>query len=293
MAAIAGLLVTGVGGLNTAALAGTGGHADQLAAAPPAADRPAADRPADARPGLRSAGGPIVAFRVDVSHYPKVGVVVTVPGGQQRTRPAQFRRPDRSPVRLAGRPPAFGPQHAAGAGPGHCPGPARRREEQAAAARFLVACPMVRRPPWWTRPRRVRWPTASPVTPPPPWPDWPDFCPGRWARRPGWLRHFPRFRRRPGPAHGGTGRRVAVATGRGHGGPLPRAARGQRYRTLCPRRHAARRSFAMTLWPRSAGAGPSGCGRRSSGLARSAGSSVTSASSTTCALPIPIRCPGG
>src|ERR1700729_520870 len=68
MAAIAGLLITGVCGLSTVARAGTGGH-------------PA--RTADARPGLRSAGGPIVAFRIDVSHYPQVGVVVTVPGGQQ------------------------------------------------------------------------------------------------------------------------------------------------------------------------------------------------------------------
>jgi 1,2-diacylglycerol 3-beta-glucosyltransferase len=126
MAAIAGLLVAGVCGLNTVAMAGTGGRAAQ---------------PADAQPGFRSAGGPIVAFRIDVSHYPQVGVVVTVPGAPQGLMWRNF-------VVLTGAQPASPGVHQLSArniqlvlAPDTALAPARWRQEQAAAARFLVGLP--------------------------------------------------------------------------------------------------------------------------------------------------------
>ena len=293
MAAIAGLLVTGVGGLNTAALAGTGGHADQPAAAPPAAATPAADRPADARPGLRSAGGPIVAFRIDVSHYPKVGVVVTVPGGQQGLTRRNF-------VVLTGAQSASPGVRQLSArniqlvlAPDTALVPARRREEQAAAARFLVGLPdgaqtavVDPAPPGALAHGLTRDATASVA-------GLAGLLPGTLgpaARLAAALSAFSpgaRVRRTavlviasPSSLAAATAarfRRQLVASGTASMSSTPRSAE------IVP----------MTLWPRSAGAGPSGCGRLLSGLARSAGSSVTSASSTTCALPIPIRCPGG
>jgi cellulose synthase/poly-beta-1,6-N-acetylglucosamine synthase-like glycosyltransferase len=126
MAAIAGLVVAGVCGLNTVAMAGTGGHGA---------------RPADAQPGLRSAGGPIVAFRIDVSHYPRVGVVVTVPDAQQGLTRRNF-------VVLTGAQSASPSVRQLSArniqlvlAPDTALAPARWREEQAAAARFLVGLP--------------------------------------------------------------------------------------------------------------------------------------------------------
>jgi hypothetical protein len=125
-AAIAGFLVTGVCGLSAVAMAGTGGH-------------PAG--PADARPGLRSAGGPIVAFRIDVSHYPQVGVVVTVPDAQQGLMRRKF-------VVLTGvQSTSPGVRQLSARNiqlvlaPDTALAPARWREEQAAAARFLVGLP--------------------------------------------------------------------------------------------------------------------------------------------------------
>jgi hypothetical protein len=126
MAAIAGLVVAGVCGLNTVAMAGTGGHGA---------------RSADAQPGLRSAGGPIVAFRIDVSHYPQVGVVVTVPDAQQGLTRRNF-------VVLTGAQSASPSVRQLSArniqlvlAPDTALAPARWREEQAAAARFLVGLP--------------------------------------------------------------------------------------------------------------------------------------------------------
>ncbi len=50
----------------------------------------AAPLPRTARPGDRPARGAVVAFRVDVSRYPRVAMVVTVPGPQQALRRNDF-----------------------------------------------------------------------------------------------------------------------------------------------------------------------------------------------------------
>ena len=75
MTAMAGLLVGDAYVVNTAALAATGAPA-----APGVA----------ARSGLRPAAGPVLVFRVDVSRYPQVGVVVTVPDSQERLTSSEF-----------------------------------------------------------------------------------------------------------------------------------------------------------------------------------------------------------
>ena len=73
--ALAGLLMAGAYAVNTAAVAATGAQAAHGVRA---------------RSGLRSAGGPILVFRVDVSRYPQVGVVVTMPGSQGRLASSEF-----------------------------------------------------------------------------------------------------------------------------------------------------------------------------------------------------------
>jgi 1,2-diacylglycerol 3-beta-glucosyltransferase len=75
MAALAGFLVADASAVNTVAAAATGDLSAHGLGAPA---------------GLRSAGGPIVVFRVDVSRYPQVGVVVTVPGSSGRLAPSEF-----------------------------------------------------------------------------------------------------------------------------------------------------------------------------------------------------------
>ena len=75
MAALAGLLVAGVYAVNTRAAAATGALAAHGVAA---------------LSGRGSAGGPLLVFRVDVSRYPQVGVVVTVPGSQPRLTSSEF-----------------------------------------------------------------------------------------------------------------------------------------------------------------------------------------------------------
>ena len=126
MAALAGLLVAGGYALNTAAVAATGAQAAHGVAA--------VSR-------LQSAGGPILTFRVDVSHYPQVGVVVTVPGSRRPLKSPDFvvltgarasrpsvRQLSANNVQLMLVPDAGLP-------------PARWHEEQHAAARFLVDLP--------------------------------------------------------------------------------------------------------------------------------------------------------
>jgi 1,2-diacylglycerol 3-beta-glucosyltransferase len=75
LAAMAGLLVAGVYAVNTAAVAATGALAGHGVGA---------------LSGRRSAGGPLLVFRVDVSRYPQVGVVVTTPHSQQRLTSSEF-----------------------------------------------------------------------------------------------------------------------------------------------------------------------------------------------------------
>src|ERR1700735_1853830 len=75
MTAMAGLLVGDAYVVSTAAVAATGAQA-----APGVA----------ARSGLRPAAGPALVFRVDVSRYPQVGVVVTVPDSQERLISSEF-----------------------------------------------------------------------------------------------------------------------------------------------------------------------------------------------------------
>ena len=204
---MAGLLVTGVCGLNTMAMAGTGGHAPQ---------------PPDAQPGLRSAGGPIVAFRIDVSHYPQVGVVVTVPDAQQgltrrnflvltgsRSATPSVRQLSARNIQLV-----LAPDTVLAA--------VRWREEQAAAARFLVGLPAGAQsavvdpaPPGALAHGLTRDATASVAG-----------LAGLAARDaepggPAGYRAFRVFVWRPGPAHGGPGRFVAVVARSGHGSPLP------------------------------------------------------------------------
>jgi 1,2-diacylglycerol 3-beta-glucosyltransferase len=126
MTAMAGLLVGDAYVANAAAAAATGAQA-----APGAA----------ARPGLRPAAGPILVFRVDVSRYPQVGVVVTVPDSQQRLTSSEFavlngehsvspnvRQLSANNVQLM-------------LVPDTGLGPARWHQEQHAAARFLVDLP--------------------------------------------------------------------------------------------------------------------------------------------------------
>jgi 1,2-diacylglycerol 3-beta-glucosyltransferase len=126
MTALAGLLVGGAYAVNTPALAATGAHAAHGVAR---------------RPRLQPATGPILVFRVDVSRYPQVGVVVTVPDSQERLTSSEFavlngahsvspdaRQLSANNVQLM-LVPATGL------------GPARWHEEQHAAARFLVDLP--------------------------------------------------------------------------------------------------------------------------------------------------------
>ena len=75
MTAMAGLLVGDAYVVNTAAVAATGAPASRGVAA---------------RSGLRSTAGPILVFRVDVSRYPQVGMVVTVPESQERLTSPEF-----------------------------------------------------------------------------------------------------------------------------------------------------------------------------------------------------------
>jgi 1,2-diacylglycerol 3-beta-glucosyltransferase len=75
MTAMAGLLVGGAYVVNTAAVAATGAQA-----APGVA----------ARSGVQPTAGPVLVFRVDVSRYPQVGVVVTVPDSQERLTSSEF-----------------------------------------------------------------------------------------------------------------------------------------------------------------------------------------------------------
>ena len=128
IAAMAGLLVAGAGALNTAAVAATGAQAAHGVAAPS---------------GLRSAGGPILVFRVDVSHYPQVGVVVTVPGSLRRLKSSDFvvlngaqaSRPSVSQLSANNVQLMLVPDTGLSL--------ARWHEEQHAAARFLVDLPEV------------------------------------------------------------------------------------------------------------------------------------------------------
>ena len=128
IAAMAGLLVAGACALNTAAVAATGAQAAHGVAAPS---------------GLRSAGGPILVFRVDVSHYPQVGVVVTVPGSLRRLKSSDFvvlngaqaSRPSVSQLSANNVQLMLVPDTGLSL--------ARWHEEQHAAARFLVDLPEV------------------------------------------------------------------------------------------------------------------------------------------------------
>jgi 1,2-diacylglycerol 3-beta-glucosyltransferase len=126
MTAMVGLLAGDAYVANTAAMAGPGAQA-----APGVA----------ARSGLRPAAGPILVFRVDVSRYPQVGVVVTVPDSQERLTSSEFavlsgdhsvspnvRQLSANNVQLM-----LVPDTGLGS--------ARWREEQHAAARFLVDLP--------------------------------------------------------------------------------------------------------------------------------------------------------
>ena len=126
MAALAGLLVAGVYAVNTRAMAATGA----LAA-----------HGVGALSGRRSPGGPLLVFRVDVSRYPQVGVVVTVPGSQRRLTASEFAvlngaRASRPSVRQLS---ANNVQLMLV--PATRLGPARWHAEQHAAARFLVDLP--------------------------------------------------------------------------------------------------------------------------------------------------------
>ena len=126
MAAVAGLLAAGASTLDSAAGAAAGAQAAHRVGAVS---------------GVRSAGKPILAFRVDVSHYPEVGVVVTVPGSRRPLSRADFvvvtgarasrpsvRQLSANNVQLMLIPDTRLP-------------PARWHEEQHAAARFLVDLP--------------------------------------------------------------------------------------------------------------------------------------------------------
>ncbi len=92
-------------------------------------------------PGTRAGGAALAIFRVDVSKYPRIGLVVTVPGAPQvlrghdftvtvdnRTSHPSVRRLSRHDLELALAPAAD-------------VGPAALRLEQAAAARFLTGLP--------------------------------------------------------------------------------------------------------------------------------------------------------
>ena len=121
--AMVGLLVGDAYVANTAAMAGPGAQA-----APGVA----------ARYGLRPAAGPILVFRVDVSRYPQVGVVVTVPDSQERLTSSEFAvlNGDRSVSPNVRQLSANNVQLMLVPDTGL--GSARWHEEQHAAARFLV-----------------------------------------------------------------------------------------------------------------------------------------------------------
>ena len=126
MTAMAGLLVAPAYAVNTAAVAATGARAAHGVAA---------------RSGLQPPGEPLLVFRVDVSRYPQVGVVVTVPGSQERLTSSEF-------VVLNGAQSASPTVRRLSANnvqlmlvPDTGLGSARWQEEQQAAARFLVDLP--------------------------------------------------------------------------------------------------------------------------------------------------------
>ena len=124
--ATAGLLAAGACAVNTAAVAATGAQAA---------------RSVGAVSGPRPAGGPILVFRVDVSRYPQVGVVVTVPAGQERLASSEFvvlngAQASRPSVRQLS---ANNVQLMLVPDTGL--GSARWHEEERAAARFLVGLP--------------------------------------------------------------------------------------------------------------------------------------------------------
>ena len=126
MTAVAGLLVVDASAVNTAAMAATGAAAAHGVAL---------------LSGPQPTGRPILVFRVDVSRYPQVGVVVTVPGSPEHLTSSEFavlneaqsaspsvRQLSANNVQLM-------------LVPDTGVGPARWHEEQYAAARFLVDLP--------------------------------------------------------------------------------------------------------------------------------------------------------
>ena len=263
--------------VNTAAVAATGARAAHGVAA---------------RSGLQLPGGPILVFRVDVSRYPQVGVVVTVPGSQERLTSSEFvvlngaqsasptvRQLSANNVQLMlvpdtglgsspvargaasrgafpGRPARWCADRRRGSGPAGLAGPGLTRDATASVARLAGL------------PAGILSPAARLAA------ALSGFSPGSGsgARR-SWSSR--RRRRSPGP------RRPTSASSSRPAVPRCMSSTPRRAETL-----------PTTLWPRERGPGHPGA-VAAGGHARSAGSSATSASSITCASPTPTRCPGG
>jgi hypothetical protein len=248
----------------------------------------AAAGPPPGRPAPHGASG-LTLFRVDVSHYPQVGLVVTVPGAPRLAR-SDFRvivgqraigpwvrqlSPD--DIELALAPDAY--LSAAGL-----------RVEQAAATSFLVdlpagadrggqpvlAGPQSGQP--GQRPNRRRRAGGRA-----------DGGPAEFTGRAPVCRAGRVLARGERAPDRGARRLLQPAAARRVSRPVPTAASGQRHRSLRARRDRPRRPG--TLSRRTAAAAPSGFAPPEPGPRPSARSPPSSASSTTCGSPTRPGCP--